>query len=919
MSKISHEDLKVINVDAKLREYRIAYEKLDIQSYISSNLKYDFFDWQKKAFENFLAHEAVKEIESPNKPMHLMFNMATGTGKTLLMAACILHYYKKGYRHFIFFVNQNNIVDKTENNFVNSTHNKYLFKDKIVIEDQTILIKKVDNFSNNPLDIEIKFTSIQKLYNDIHKERENQTTLADLHCKDIVMLADEAHHLNTETKAKKGENLELDLDADLTEKSSAKEIEKKGWEHAVIELVLNKNRQEKNNKNILLEFTATIPENQEIAKKYEDKIIAKFGLKEFLQAGYTKEINLISSTLDKKERVLQALLFQWYRHKIALKHNIANFKPVILFRSKTIDDSKKDYEEFLNWVDNISNNDFDFLKNISNKITQSKSLYEQGKSRTESLLDFIAQENINFGEIANWIKQSYQEKNTIITNSKDKSAKGKKGGEKTTSEQDKLINNLEDKSNNIRAIFTVDRLTEGWDVLNLFDIVRLYSGQNAGGSTNKTPESTTKEKQLIGRGVRYFPFNFNDKIKNKRKFDDDLKHELRVLEELYYYTYDEESKYISHLKEELKKDGYLKDDRTIRTFDLKPEFKESEFYKKFKIWKNKRIPNPDRIKSTLKDLKEDPDFNFEYKVKSFELREESKIFEEQSNLNKSFDQTQKTIYIHFKNIEKHIFRKAVNIKAKQEGSLFRFENLREDLQIESIDDLQKDGFLGDFRIKIITSINDFEKIPSQEKLNLTLKFLEYFMASFKVDITPEIGSEKFYPFSFAETFSEAKPKSIDPKNEDQSIAKDNKWYVLDGFAGTSEEKELVEFIKDSIGNLEKKYKQIYLLKNEEIYKIFDFKKGRGFQPDFLLFLAGKDDFYYKIFIEPKGNWTKDKNNCFSDSKEAWKEEFLLEISNKYGNKNFLEAENKKYRLIGLPFYNQENKSDFEEEFLKNIM
>ena len=83
------------------------------------------------------------------------------------------------------------------------------------------------------------------------------------------------------------------------------------------------------------------------------------------------------------------------------------------------------------------------------------------------------------------------------------------------------------------------------DVLNLFDIIRLYQGQNSGGST-KTPEATTKEIQLIGRGEY---FQLSDKIKNARKFDEDLKHELRVLEELYYYTYDEDSKYISELNE----------------------------------------------------------------------------------------------------------------------------------------------------------------------------------------------------------------------------------------------------------------------------------------------------------------------------------------------------------------------------------
>ena len=150
----------------------------EILEYVSNNLKYEFFDWQKKAFEYFLLNENKQKKE--NEPTHLMFNMATGTGKTLLMASTILYYYKQGYRHFIFFVNQNNIVDKTENNFIDSTHNKYLFKNKIVIDDITINIKKVETFSDNPQGIEIKFTTIHKLYNDIHIEKENQTTLEDL-------------------------------------------------------------------------------------------------------------------------------------------------------------------------------------------------------------------------------------------------------------------------------------------------------------------------------------------------------------------------------------------------------------------------------------------------------------------------------------------------------------------------------------------------------------------------------------------------------------------------------------------------------------------------------------------------------------------------------------------------------------------
>jgi len=234
-------DIKNLYETIGEKAFRLRLPFPEIPQYVSNNLKYSFFDWQKNAFENFLTFQAIKERENPNEPTHLMFNMATGTGKTLLMASTILYYYNQGYRHFLFFVNQNNIVDKTENNFIDNTHTKYLFKEKIVIDDKTITIKKVDTFSDNPQGIEIKFTSIQKLYNDIHLQRENQTTLGDLHNKNIVMLADEAHHLNANTKSKNGNQKEL-IPTEITGRTSDIEIEKRGWEHTVIELILNKNR-----------------------------------------------------------------------------------------------------------------------------------------------------------------------------------------------------------------------------------------------------------------------------------------------------------------------------------------------------------------------------------------------------------------------------------------------------------------------------------------------------------------------------------------------------------------------------------------------------------------------------------------------------------------------------------------------------
>ncbi|HHK0560479.1 TPA: DEAD/DEAH box helicase family protein, partial [Neisseria gonorrhoeae] len=545
-----------------------------LPEFVSNNLKYPFFEWQKSALENFVIFDRTSKLKDfpdiKNRPTHLLFNMATGAGKTMMIAALILYYFEKGYRHFLFFVNKNNIVYKTENNFIDPTHPKFLFTEKILQGDTVIPIRKVETFSQYSDGIEIKFTSIQKLYNDIHTERENQTTLADLHELNLVMLGDEAHHLNAQTKGKK--QGELDLEKEMNDRTSDAEIERKGWEHMVLELLLNKNGNP--GQNVLLEFTATLPENTEVQQKYADKIITKFGLKEFLQKGYTKEINLVSGTLNKKERVLHALLFAWYRHQIALKYGIANFKPVMLFRSKTIDESKADYLAFLNWVENVQADDFSFLTTFSTSLNDSNNANEQGKTRTEQALKFMQENKFEFVHLANWIKQNYQKHNVIITNSET----NKNKTEKTDSETEKLLNNLEAADNPIRAIFTVDRLTEGWDVLNLFDIVRLYEGQNGGGSnkkSGKTAAATVSEKQLIGRGVRYFPFAFEGKQPNKRKFDNDMQHELRILEELFYYTHDEQSRYITELKNELRKDGYLPekdDDKVLATFKLKSEF-----------------------------------------------------------------------------------------------------------------------------------------------------------------------------------------------------------------------------------------------------------------------------------------------------------------------------------------------------------
>ena len=75
--------------------------------------------------------------------------------------------------------------------------------------------------------------------------------------------------------------------------------------------------------------------------------------------------------------------------------------------------------------------------------------------------------------------------------------------EREKENQQILLNTLEDRDNRIRAIFAVQKLNEGWDVLNLFDIVRCYETRDA--RAGKPGKTTIAEAQLIGRGARYIP------------------------------------------------------------------------------------------------------------------------------------------------------------------------------------------------------------------------------------------------------------------------------------------------------------------------------------------------------------------------------------------------------------------------------
>ena len=132
--------------------------------YISENLNpsFELRPYQNRAFENFVTYF---EGNLCQKPTQVLFHMATGSGKTLIMAGLMMYLYQKGYRNFLFFVNLSNIVQKTKDNFLNGASSKYLFNDDIVIDGEHIPIKEVDNFQfSDENAINICFTTTQQLH-----------------------------------------------------------------------------------------------------------------------------------------------------------------------------------------------------------------------------------------------------------------------------------------------------------------------------------------------------------------------------------------------------------------------------------------------------------------------------------------------------------------------------------------------------------------------------------------------------------------------------------------------------------------------------------------------------------------------------------------------------------------------------------
>ena len=813
--------------------------------YIKENLKHQLRDYQKQSL--YSLNYTQKDENVASRFNQLLFHMATGSGKTDVMAADILYFYHElGYQNFLFVVDKKAIMAKTRENLLNAQSSKYLFSQPLNIDGTNVEIREVSRFPMNsePGVIYLRLTTIQTLSNELSTPRENGLTYEDLSKQKLVILADEAHHFSSGTKSKADQK-------------------NKAWEY-----VLDRIRQT-NKSNRQLEFTATIDLNNEfIYEKYRDKIIFQYDLKQFQDAGYSKKIVRLQANTSDDEKMINAVLLSQYRKHMANQAGIEDFKPVILFKSNKIKISEITRNQFLTIIDQLTVEYLSQFISKQMKTTQSSTLRQS----------YAYYQTIDMGSLVRELQRDFQPLNTINVN--DTSSDGILGDLNDL----RNLNTLEEPSNPFRAIFAVAKLSEGWDVLNLYDVVRI-------GEQSITTTQTNSEAQLIGRGARYNPFIYEETNSFARRFDHSTP-ELQILESLHYHTINDK-KYIDNLTKSFEAMQLQVDDDKdfdILTTTVKESFKKSDIYQHGKLYYNEVEDVPESEYDGLAKygvpVAELPTVNIETATL------EANAFEQVAGMTET----------RLVKVDDSLVKKAM-----ARNPFFRFNVMKKYMPtLKSVTEFMHDlHWLGQIKeIQATVSIGSERILDRKTQLLVVEKYLAYIQRMLVMNYKRQRGTNKFIGLPIKEAvqdYQKRVPISYAGTGVNEVIqAYDYKkapWFVYDEAIVDKLERSLIELIQGYIEDLKRQYKDVYLIRSDERnsqLKLHEFagevSHYAGFLPDFVLYLSN-ESYIYQIYIEPKGNQLLDQ--------DQWKEDLLTSIS---PDTIDVIGENDRVKLYGVKFY-----------------
>lgn len=815
--------------------------------YIKHNLKHQLRDYQKQSLYNL--NYTQKDANVASRFNQLLFHMATGSGKTDVMAADMLYFYHEfAYQNFLFVVNTNAVIAKTRENMLNVQSPKYLFSQPLNIDGTPIELREVTRFPTNsePGVIYLRLTTIQTLVNELNTPRENGLTYGDLEKQKLIILADEAHHFSAGTKSKADQK-------------------NKAWEY-----VLDRIRQA-NKDNRQLEFTATIDLNNEfIYEKYRDKVIFQYDLKEFQNAGYSKKISRLQANADDNEKMLNAVLLSQYRKRMAIQAGVRDFKPVILFKSNKIDVSKAARDQFLTLLDQLTTEDLAQFIAKQLQTTQSSTLRQA----------YTYYQTVDIGSLVRELQRDFQPLNTINVN--DTSSNGILGDLNDL----RNLNTLEEPSNPFRAIFAVAKLSEGWDVLNLYDIVRI-------GEQPITSTQTNSEAQLIGRGARYNPFIYEEATSFTRRFDHSTP-ELQILESLHYHTINDK-KYIDNLTKSFEAmQLQVEDDKDfdILTTKVKTSFKRSDVYQYGKLYYN--------------DVEDVPESEYNGLAKyGVPVAELPTVNIETATLEATAFDTQNVAGMNETRLVK--IDDALVKKAMARNPFFRFNTMKKYMPtLNSISEFMYEAqWLGQIKeIQATVSTGSDAVLSRETQLLVVEKYLAYIQRMLIMNYKRQRGTNKFIGLPIKDAVQDYQ-KRVPVNYSDAGVHeliqtydyKKAPWFVYNEAIVDKLERSLIELIQGYIEELQNKYKDVYLIRSDERntkLKLHEFSGDvshyAGFLPDFVLYLAN-ESYIYQIYIEPKGTQLLDQ--------DQWKEDLLTSISPESVD---VIGENDQVKLYGVKFY-----------------
>jgi len=840
----------------------------DTPDYLSKNMVHTFRYYQDAALR-FFHYSQTDETFRFRNVNHVLFNMATGSGKTDLMAGLILYLYQEyGYQNFLFLVNTNGVLNKTIDNLTNQASEKYLYTPNIEIDGERIEIRQVETFpkTQSKNTIYLKLATVQRVAADIYTQKENAMGKEDYAKDKMIILGDEAHHYSASTKTEKE-----------TEQS---------WEKA-ISTILNANEE-----NRLLEFTATIDlENKNIYEKYKDKVLYRYALDRFIQDKYSKNVKRIQSGNKDADNMLNVILLSEYRRRYALETYDVYMKPVIMFKSQRIDASNEAHEQFNSLVEELT------VESLQAFLERQAQLASEDDSETLTLAHDYYRNHDDLGTVVRDIKREMSPNRIINANDTSQSGILEKG-------HYEALNSLESPTNLYRVIFAVARLTEGWDVLNLFDIVRLSDDPKVKG----TKATTMSEAQLIGRGARYYPFLLNGERSFTRRFDDDSKDSL-IMETIHYHTINE-PQYLKNLVNALDEMNLpTGEDKKNPPLDvkLKPSFKRTDVWKYGKIYYNETVEVANDYYNSLEkygvNTKEDVKIPYIASMKEVGYKD-TEVHEDYS-----------TTYDVALTFDRRYLTKVMN-----RLSFYHFSNLKKYIPLlKSRDEFFNEQWLNIFNRTIYITIPrtmDSSVLTAVEKLSILERYFLDVSKQIKAGFSKERGTGKFIGYPIKEYISNYRkrvPKYDTGKymqNEPQNVQRyelKEDYFVYDSAIVNNTEKQLIDRIAERVKELEGVYSDVYLIRMDENMhresaknnklKLHQFGTNHdevnlaGFQPDFILYLQNTD-YFIQVFIEPKGR---------NIEEEQWKEDLLMYI-NEHEAKITFEDETEDVRIKGVKFY-----------------